>query len=166
MYSIGDKIVHPMHGAGIIEDITTKNIDGKSLDYYVLKLPVNNMTVMVPVASTVNIGIRVPISSQKADELISLISTLDIDDNQNWNKRFRDNSLRVKSGNLKEVMRVIKSLMFREYKHGLSNGERKMLHLAKQIFISEIVITKNVLYEDVEAQIDSAINALICSCSK
>lgn len=166
MYSIGDKIVHPMHGAGIIEDITKRNVNGKVLEYYILKLPANNMTVMVPVSTSESIGIRNLISPARADELISLISTIDIEDNQNWNKRFRDNALRVKSGNLEEVLRVVKSLMFRDYRHGLSNGERKMLHTAKQILISEIVLTKGSSYTEVEAQIDLSINKLLCSRSK
>lgn len=159
MYSIGDKIVHPMHGAGTIESITTQTVNGKSLEYYILKLPANNMTIMVPVASCEKIGIRDVIDEARADELISLISTIDVDQNTNWNQRYRDNSARIKSGDLDEVVRVIKSLTYRDIKTGLSTGERKMLHSAKQILLSELVLAKNTTYKEIEAIIDSAMSA-------
>ena len=75
----------------------------------------------------------------------------------NWNRRYRENMLRLKSGDLLEVARVVKGLMLREVERGLSTGERKMLHSAKQILISEIVLSKNASYEDVEKRINTAL---------
>lgn len=161
MYSVGDKIVHPMHGAGTIDGITTQTVNGKVLEYYILKLPTNNMTIMVPVASCQQIGIRDVISCERADELLSLISTIDIDENTNWNKRYRDNAARIKSGDLDEVCRVIKSLTYRDFKSGLSTGERKMLHSAKQILLSELVLAKGMTYDEIEAEIDKAISTVL-----
>lgn len=161
MYSVGDKIVHPMHGAGTIDGITSQTVNGRALDYYILKLPANNMTIMVPVATSGQIGIRDVVSSDRADELISLISTIDIDENTNWNKRYRDNAARIKSGDLDEVVRVIKSLTYRDLKTGLSTGERKMLHSAKQILLSELVLAKNKTYEEIEAEIDDAMSSAL-----
>ncbi len=161
MYNIGDKIVHPMHGAGIIEDIVTKQVDGDAREYYILKLPTSNMTIMLPVAVCDNIGVRAIIDRGRADEIISLFSTLEIDTTQNWNQRFRENSQRIKSGDLDEVSRVIKSLILRDQKHGLSTGERKMLHSAKQILISELVLAKGSSYVDIEIEIEDAISAVL-----
>ena len=76
---------------------------------------------------------------------------------QNWNRRYRENMLRIKSGDLMEVARVVKGLVIREGQRGLSTGERKMLHSAKQILISEIVLSQNSSYEDVEKRINTAL---------
>ena len=161
MYGIGDRIVHPMHGAGTVEDITTRLIDGKELEYYILKLPTNNMTVMVPVSSSKEIGIRDVISSAEADELLSLIPSLEIEDTANWNRRYRENAARIKTGDLKEVLAVIKNLLFREQKSGLSTGERKMLHSAHKILCSELVFAKNSTYSELEKEVDSLILATL-----
>ena len=85
---------------------------------------------------------------------------LEIEMTQNWNKRYRENMLKIKSGNLLEVAAVVKGLMKRDKERGLSTGERKMLHSAKQILISEIVLSESASYEEVEERLNSA---LICS---
>lgn len=155
MYSIGDKIVHPMHGAGTIESITTQTVNGNILEYYILKLTANNMTIMVPVSTCEKIGIRNVISRKRADALLSLFSTIDIDLDTNWNKRYRDNIARIKSGDLEEVVRVIKSLTYRDFKTGLSTGERKILLSAKQIILSELVLALEKDYNEVDTYLDS-----------
>ncbi len=154
MYNIGDRIVHPLHGAGTIDGITTRTINGADLEYYILKLPTNNMTLMVPVAASEQIGIRNIISRERAEELFNLMSTADIEESTNWNKRYRENAAKIKSGDLDEVVKVVKALVFRDISHGLSTGERKMLHSAKQILLSELVLVMNVTYKDLEHKID------------
>lgn len=155
MYSIGDKIVHPMHGAGTIESITAQTVNGTTLEYYILKLPANNMTIMVPVSTCDKIGIRSVMSRERADTLFSLFSTIDIDLDTNWNKRYRENIARIKSGDLEEVIRVIKSLTYRDYKTGLSTGERKILHSAKQIILSELVLALEKDYDELDTDLDA-----------
>lgn len=157
MYQIGDKIVHPMHGAGVIDSIVKKKMNGVTRDYYNLKLPTGSMMVLIPTDHTDEIGVRPIVDAKRADEIINLIRDIDIDTTQNWNHRYRENMLRLKSGDLTEVARVVKSLMLREGGRGLSTGERKMLHSAKQILISELVLSKNSSYEDVEACINRAL---------
>ena len=97
------------------------------------------------------------LDSQQADQVIAAIPSIEVDMEQNWNRRYRENMDRLKSGNLLEVARVVKSLMLRDAKRGLSTGERKMLHSAKQILISEIVLSQNSSYEAVEARINVAL---------
>ena len=155
MYSIGDKIVHPMHGAGTIESITAQTVNGTTLEYYILKLHANNMTIMVPVSTCDKIGIRSVMSRERADTLFSLFSTIDIDLDTNWNKRYRENIARIKSGDLEEVIRVIKSLTYRDYKTGLSTGERKILHSAKQIILSELVLALEKDYDELDTDLDA-----------
>ena len=154
MFEIGDKIVHPMHGAGVIENIITQKVDGTSREYYVVKMPQGGMIVMIPISNIREIGVRAVIDSQRACEILDSLPEIEIDQNQNWNRRYRENMLRIRSGDLTEVCKVVKSLMVRERQRGLSTGERRMLHSAKQILISEITLAQSATYEDIEAQVD------------
>lgn len=157
MFVIGDHIVHPMHGAGIIDSIISKKINGDEREYYVLKLPVGDMVVMVPVQGCENIGVRPVVDSSQADSVLAAFSDINITMTQNWNKRYRENMDKIKSGNLLEVAEVVKGLMCRDADRGLSTGERKMLHSAKQILISELVIALNTDYENIEMRLSSSL---------
>ena len=157
LFQIGDKVVHPMHGAGIVESIVQKKVNGVMRDYYVLKLPVRAMVVMIPTANSEEIGVRPIVDREQADRVLEEIGSLQVEMTQNWNRRYRENMERLKSGDLFQVARVVKGLMLRDVDRGLSTGERKMLHSAKQILISEIVMCQSSSYEDVEACIDHAL---------
>ena len=158
MYQIGDKVVHPMHGAGVIDSIVQRRVAGKLEDYYLLKLSVGSMTVMIPTGNTQEIGVRPILSSEEAKSLIQALENIEVDMTQNWNRRYRENMERLKSGNLLEVARVVKGLLIRENQRGLSNGERKMLRTAKQILISELVLAQSLPYETVEDNIDTVLS--------
>ena len=157
MFQIGDKVVHPMHGAGIVDSIVQKKVNGVMREYYVLKLPVRAMVVMVPTENCEEIGVRPIVDREQADRVLAAIPDIQVEMTQNWNRRYRENMERIKSGDLYEVARVVKGLMLRDVQKGLSTGERKMLHSAKQILISEIVMCQSSSYEDVEACIDHAL---------
>ena len=157
MFQVGDKIVHPMHGAGVIDSIVQKKVNGVVRDYYILKLPVGGMLVMIPTANSEEIGVRPVIKGEEAVKVIAAIPDIQVEKVSNWNRRYRENMLRLKSGNLLEVARVVKGLMLRDGERGLSTGERKMLHSAKQILISEIVLSQNSSYDEVEARINTAL---------
>lgn len=157
MFQVGDKIVHPMHGAGVIDEITTRKINGVTRDYYILKLPVGGMLVMIPTENSQEIGVRPVMEAGEADKLLESLPDIEVESDPNWNKRYRENMTRLKSGDLLEVARVMKSLMLRDGERGLSTGERKMLHSARQILISEIVLSEGSSYEDVEQRIDMAL---------
>lgn len=160
MFRIGDLVVHPMHGAGVIDSIVQERVAGATQEYYVFKVPAGGLLLKIPVASSSAIGVRDIISPEEAEALLSSIPKLTVEVNTNWNKRYQENMLRLKSGNLYEVARVIKALMHREHHRGLSTGERKMLHNAKQILISEIVLTEHAEYGEVEARVDRAMMQL------
>lgn len=156
MFQIGDKIVHPMHGAGTIESIVTNKVNGVMREYYTLKLPVRSMLVMIPVANCTEIGVRSVVSRETAQAVLSEFPKLQVEMIQNWNRRYRENMDRLKSGDLFEVARVVKGLMVRDAVHGLSTGERKMLLSAKQILISELVLAQGASYEEIESYISQA----------
>lgn len=158
MFQIGDKVVHPMHGAGVIDSIVRRRVAGQVQEYYQLRLSVGNMVVMVPTDNTGEIGMRPVVSGAKAEELMSEMKGIEVDMTSNWNRRYRENLVRLKSGDLLEVARVVKGLRRRESQRGLSNGERKMLHTAKQILISELVLAQSLPYETVENSIDTVLS--------
>ena len=158
MFQVGDKIVHPMHGAGVIDSIVSKKVNGVVRDYYILKLPVGGMLVMIPTEHTEEIGVRPVVDRDEADRLIAAMPGIEVDMTQNWNRRYRENMLRIKSGDLMEVARVVKSLVQRDGERGLSTGERKMLHSAKQILISELVLSQDASYEDMERRVNTAMS--------
>ena len=159
-FRVGDRIAHPMHGAGVIDSVVKSKINGTERDYYVLKLPAGDMLVMIPVDTSAEIGVRPIVDADEAEKILGSIPGLEIEMTQNWNKRYRENMLKIKSGNLLEVAAVVKGLMQRDKERGLSTGERKMLHSAKQILISEIVLSESASYEEVEERLNSA---LVCS---
>lgn len=154
MFRIGDLVVHPMHGAGVIDDIVRERVAGSTKEYYVFKMPMGGLILKIPTENSQAIGIRKVISKAEADELLEEIPAIAVEHNANWNKRYQENLLRLKSGDLREVAQVIKGLMRRDTLRGLSTGERKMLHSAKQIMISELVLVLDSDYKSVEGQLD------------
>lgn len=157
MFQPGDKIAHPMHGAGLVDSIVTKKVNGVKRDYYILKLPVGGMVVMIPTATSEAIGVRAVIDAKQADRVLAAIPSLELDDTPGWNQRYRENMVRIKSGDPLEVAQVVKSLTHRDSVRGLSTGERKMLHTARQILISELVISQSTTYEEMERRVNAAL---------
>lgn len=157
MFRPGDKIVHPMHGAGVVDSIVSKKVNGVTRDYYILKLPVGGMVVMIPTTSSQEIGVRSVVDAKTADAVLAAIPAIQADMAPGWNQRYRENMVRLKSGDLLEVAAVIKSLARRDEVRGLSTGERKMLHTAKQILLSELVLAKESTYEEMERQLGAAL---------
>ena len=159
MFSVGDLIVHPMHGAGVIEDIVQEKVAGVLQEYYVFKMPMGGLILKIPTANAHLIGVRGIISRQEVASLLDAIPEIPVETNANWNKRYQENMLRLKSGNLYEVARVIKALMHRERERGLSTGERKMLSNAKQILVSELVVAKSCPQQQIEKMMEQVITA-------
>ncbi len=158
MFQPGDKIVHPMHGAGIVDSIVTKKVNGVTRDYYILKLPVGGMVVMIPTATSQAIGVRPVVPAQEADRVIAAIPDIQVDMTPGWNQRYRENMTRLKSGDLMEVAAVVKGLSRRDEDRGLSTGERKMLHAARQILLSELVLAQGSSYEEMELRVNNALS--------
>lgn len=157
MYQVGDKIVHPMHGAGIIDSIVSRKLNGVQREYYQMRLPAGSMLVMIPTDHTEEIGVRPVMNAEEALRVMDALGSIKVDMAQNWNLRYRENMVRLKSGDLIEVARVVKGLKLRDDERGLSTVERKMLHSAKQILISELVLSQELSYEIVEERINRAL---------
>lgn len=157
MFNIGDKVVYPMHGAGIIEEIEEKNILGEKRKYYIMKIPIGEMKVMIPLDNIDEIGIRNVISDTEIEYVMSLLKDSASEMPDNWNRRYRENMDKLKSGDIFEVAKVVRNLMLVDREKGLSTGERKMLANAKQILISELVLAKNLDEETVVELVNEAV---------
>ena len=160
MYHVGDKIVYPMHGAGIIEAIEEREVLGKKHLYYIMRMPAGDMTAMIPTDGCDEIGVRFVISREEAQRVLEAFKATPVYEDSNWNKRHRDNMIKIKSGNIYQVIGVVKDLMYRDHIKGLSTSERKMLNSAKQIMISELVLSKVAEKSDIESIITDTFESL------
>ena len=157
MFNVGDKIVYPMHGAGVIDAIEEKDILGEKQAYYILKMP-GEVKVMVPTAKADEVGVRNIIDKESADKVFGILEQDETDMDKNWNKRYRDNMEKMKSGDVYEIADVVRNLSFKQKEKGLSTGEKKMLNNAKQILVSELVLAEHSSQDEVEQLIDNKIN--------
>ena len=157
MFNIGDKIVYPMHGAGTIDSIEEKDVLGEKQSYYILKMP-GEVKVMVPIAKAEQVGVRSIIDKGSADKVFEVLEHDETEMNKNWNKRYRDNMDKLKSGDIYEIADVVRNLSFKQKEKGLSTGEKKMLTNAKQILVSELVLAEHSNKDEMEEMVDNKIN--------
>lgn len=157
MFSVGDKIVYPMHGAGIIEKIEKKKILGQIREYYILRVPCGDMKIMIPVDKTEDIGVRPIIPKSRLPEVFALLSAESTEMSSNWNRRYRENLEQLKSGDICKVAEVVRNLVRTDRAKKLSTGEKKMLINAKQILISELILVSKMTYEEADQVIETAI---------
>lgn len=159
MYNIGDKVVYPMHGAGIIDKIEDRHILNETRSYYVLKFEVGGMKVMVPVDNVSKSGLRKVVSKADYNKVMDTFKTQAVmEDSTNWNRRYRENMDKIKTGGIFETAEVVKALVFREKQKGLSSGEKKMLITAMQILVSELSIVGGVKASDLEKKITEMVS--------
>ena len=157
MYNVGDKVVYPMHGAGEIVGIEEREILNEKQSYYILKMP-GEVKVMVPTSTAEEHGIRNVIDKSEAEKVINVLEQDETEMEKNWNKRYRENMDKMKSGNIYEIADVVRNLSFKQKEKGLSTGEKKMLNNAKQILVSELVLAEHANQDEVEEQIENKIN--------
>ncbi len=158
MFNVGDKVVYPMHGAGIIESIEEKAILDERQSYYIIKMP-GEVKVMVPTAKAEEIGVRSIIDKSSAEKVIEVLEQESTEMSMNWNKRYRDNMEKMKTGNIYEVADIVRNLSFKQKEKGLSTGEKKMLLNAKQILVSELVLAEQKDLSEIESLVENKINA-------
>jgi len=153
-YNVGDRVVHPLHGAGIIVSKSKNSVLGEEQDYYILNILVGSgIKVMVPTAKASTVGLRKVIMKSEIDTAFKelLKSKMTVDSDVRWNKRHRDNMDKIKSGNFSDVLWVFMSLVLRSLKRDLSTGERKVLTTAKNIVTSELILANNMTQEQAES---------------
>ncbi len=154
MFKLGDRVVYPMHGAGIIEAIEEKEVLGEKQEYYVIRLPLGDMRVMVPIRNAITVGVREVVSEEDLDRALAVLQEEETEMPSNWNQRYRANLEKIRSGDIMTVAEVMRNLIRRDQEKGLSTGERKMLDTAKQIFVSELILIKDMEEESAMRLID------------
>ncbi len=160
MFSVGDKVVYPMHGAGIIESIEEKEILGAIKKYYVMKLPLGEMKVLIPIDNIAQVGLRGVIKKDDVPGVFVVLQGDQPDMSANWNRRYRNHLEKIKSGDIYEVAEVVRNLMLRDREKGLSTGESKMLDTARQILISELILVQDQDSAEVTSVLDDIFEQL------
>ncbi len=157
MLQIGDRVVYPMHGAGVIAGIEDHEVFGEGKAYYVLKMPLGNMKVMIPVDNAENIGLRDVITEDGIRRVKNVLEDPPERVAGSWNKRFHANLSRMKSGDICDVAAVARNLILQDRMRKISSGERRLLDLAKQILVSELVFA----FEKTPQEVEDWMNGLL-----
>jgi CarD family transcriptional regulator len=156
-FEVGDKVIYPNHGLGIVERIEEKTILGTTCGFYYLRIVANETTVLVPVSNVDGVGLRRAISDTEVERLFGLLGNGKIDNHQNWKGRFKDNSDKMRSGSIYEVADVLKSLTFLAKSKSLSFREKRMLDRAKFLIISEVSEVMRETAIAIEGRVDLAL---------
>jgi CarD family transcriptional regulator len=161
MFGKGDKIVYPLYGAGVIEDLEEKEIDGDTQTYYVLRIPVGNLKIMISASKAESLGIREIYAKGEMLKVMESVTQEPINMPDNWNQRYKENMERIKSGRLNEVALVFRNLLVREKERGLSTAEKKMMTTAKQIILSELILSQEVEKSQAEEMLSQAFESSV-----
>lgn len=156
MFRKGDKVVHPRHGAAVVEDLVELERFGEQRVYVKLRLP-HGLTLMVPVESTEQVGLRGVVSRDELDEVFDLLRGDEGRMPIIWGKRYRVNLAKLLSGDIYHVAEVVRDLSLRERGRGLSSAEKRMLEKAREILISELTFVVGSTEENAEAMLDEVL---------
>ena len=156
-FSIGDKVIYPNHGLGVVEKVEEKTIMGTTCGFFHLRILSNDTTVLVPVANVDNVGLRQAITDEEVDRLFQLMGDGKIDNHQNWKGRFKDNSDKMRTGSIYDMADVLKSLTFIAKTKSLSFREKRMLDRAKSLIVSEISEVMRKTAADIEERVNTAL---------
>ena len=154
MFEIGDKIVYPMHGAGVIVEKTLKTILGVEKEYYILSIPVGEIKISVPIDKINDMGIRTIVDESEIDSILSTLKLEDVEINSNWNARYRENLEKLRLGELKGIAEVFRDLYTLDLDRGLSMAEKKLLHSSKKMLISELSVVEGKKVAEVEKNLE------------
>lgn len=157
MFKVGDHIVYPMYGAGIITEIVEKDFLGETRSYYSVSLPFFRMEASVPVDNCQKLGVRPIIEPAQIPEVLNVLKLESDPMNPNWNKRYRENTERMQTGDILSVAAVVRNLVRADRAKPLSTGEKKLLGTAKQILESELVYSGGYTMEEADRMVESNI---------
>ena len=156
-FQVGDKVIYPNHGLGVVERIEDKTILGTTCGFYHLRILANETTVLVPLPNADGVGLRRAISDEEVERLFGLLGDGKIDNHQNWKGRFKDNSDKMRSGSIYDVADVLKSLTFLARSKSLSFREKRMLDRARFLIISEVSEVMRETSQQIEGRVEQAL---------
>jgi CarD family transcriptional regulator len=156
-YSIGDNVVYPHHGAGKVLKKELKTVLGEEREYLTIKILHNDMTVMVPCENAAKAGLRRVIDDEAVAKVMAVLRDDVSQMPKNWNRRFKHNRDKIKTGDVYELAEVVRNLAIRESEKGLSTGEKQMYTRAKKILASELMYALEMDEGEAEEHLDSVI---------
>lgn len=155
MFDVGDVVVYPHHGAGVIEGISEKDVEGETRTYFVLRMCQGNLTVMVPADNSDQVGMRNIISKKEVKKVFNVLGEGQSPMPANWNHRYKKNRDKLRSGDIFQVAEVVRNLSLRDMEKGLSSGEKRMLNQARDILASELMYAVDVEVQEAVRMIES-----------
>ena len=156
-FQIGDKVVYPNHGVGVIEQISSRTIGASVERFYLLKIKSSNLKVMVPFQNIDSVGLRRVVRNGEIQKILEFLTDGKCENNSDWKYRFKENSDRMRTGSLLEVAGVLKSLLILNQTKPLSFREKKMLERARYLLVSELAMAKNAAETDIEDLLTKAL---------
>jgi CarD family transcriptional regulator len=158
VYRKGDTVVHPEHGAAVIEDLRERDFLGEKKKYFVLRLAYGDLTLMIPADNTQAVGLRKVVARTEVKKVLAVLREDESKMASNWSRRFKNNIEKLHSGDPYQVAEVVRNLSIRDKDKGLSAGEKRMLAKARQILVSELVFAMDSSEEDAERMIDKVLD--------
>jgi CarD family transcriptional regulator len=156
-FHIGDKVVYPNHGVGIIEQISSRTIGATVEKFYLLKIKSSSLKVMVPFHNVNMVGLRRVVKNGDVQKIVDFLTAAECDNNSDWKDRFKENSDRMRTGSLQEVAAVLKSLLLLHQSKPLSFREKKMLERARYLLVSELAMARNCEELEIEDLLSKAL---------
>lgn len=160
VYSVGDKVVYPHHGAGTVIKKEKREVLGEKREYLTIQILHNDMTVMVPVDSADKAGLRKVIAKNDVEEVLAVLRQDETKMPKNWNRRFKHNREKIKTGDIFELAEVVRNLSIREAEKGLSTGEKQMFNRAKKILASELMYARGLQEDEADKFLDGVLKEL------
>ena len=157
MYKVGDKVVYPHHGAGTVVKKETREVLGEKREYLTIQILHNDMTVNVPAENAEAVGLRKVINEDTVKEVVKALTGNGTTMPKNWNRRFKHNRDKMKTGDIFELAEVVRNLSLRDRDKGLSTGEKQMFVKAKKILISELMYAKGMDEEETAEWLDGVL---------
>ena len=158
MFEVGDKVVYPHHGAGTVVKRETREVLGEAREYLTIQILHNDMTVNVPVASAEQVGLRTVIDEDLVNTVVKALTGGSTEMPKNWNRRFKHNRDKMKTGDILELAEVVRNLSLRDQEKGLSTGEKQMYTRAKKILASELMYALEMEEDEAEGHLESIIS--------
>src|SRR5689334_24871527 len=157
LYKVGDKVVYPHHGAGTVVKKESREVLGRKREYLTIKILHNDMTVQVPCENADQVGLRRVIGEKEVGVVLKALSGGSTEMPKNWNRRFKHNRDKMKTGDILELAEVVRNLSLRDREKGLSTGEKQMFVKAKKILASELMYAKAMDEEEAGAWLDEVL---------
>jgi CarD family transcriptional regulator len=159
LYKVGDKVVYPHHGAGTVVKKEVREVLGEKREYLTIKILHNDMTVQVPADNAEKVGLRTVIDEEQVTLVLQYLTNGGTEMPKNWNRRFKHNRDKMKTGDIFELAEVVRNLALRDHEKGLSTGEKQMFVKAKKILASELMYAKSMDEEECSEWLEGVLTA-------